>query len=216
MSLATTARRLTRAEAAAQTRRRLLDAARRVFFRTGFHGATVDAIAEEAGFTKGAVYSRFASKADLFLALYEDRQAERRQIFKRLARTAEHDHATAAAWGRVLREERDWLLLLIEFWTYAARDPAIRERFAALHTATRQAIAQTIADGLRSAGRTVPADPEAVALAHMALGNGFALEALLDPVHATSGAYERAHLALARGQRMAEEPAARRRKEPQR
>ncbi len=85
-----------------------------------------------------------------------------------------------------------------------------------MHAATRRAIAQTIAEGTRSAGRTPPADPEALARAHMALGNGFALEALLEPAHATSGAYERAHLALVRGQRMAEETAPRRRKEPQR
>ena len=64
--------RLSRAESAALTRRRLLEAAQRVFFERGFHGASLEAVAEEAA-TKGAVYSRFASKADLFLAYQEER-----------------------------------------------------------------------------------------------------------------------------------------------
>src|SRR5581483_2177482 len=63
--------RRTRSEAKEDTRARLLAAARRVFVREGFHGATVDMVAAEAGFTKGAVYSAFTSKADLFLAVYE-------------------------------------------------------------------------------------------------------------------------------------------------
>src|SRR5947208_10574781 len=68
--------RLTRAESAALTRGRLLEAAQRVFFERGFHGASLEAVAEEAGLTKGAVYSRFESKADLFLAFQEERNAQ--------------------------------------------------------------------------------------------------------------------------------------------
>ena len=59
------------------TRSRLLEAAERVFFGRGFHGASLEAVAEEAGLTKGAVYSRFESKADLFLAFQDERNGEK-------------------------------------------------------------------------------------------------------------------------------------------
>jgi AcrR family transcriptional regulator len=74
-------RRLTRAESAARTRARLLAAAQRVFFERGFHGASLEAVAEEASLTKGAVYSRFESKADLFLAYQEERNQENIRTF---------------------------------------------------------------------------------------------------------------------------------------
>src|SRR5919206_4615632 len=57
----------------AMTRRHLLEAAAIVFARDGFHGATLDAVAAAAGFTKGAVYSNWRSKDDLFVALLDDR-----------------------------------------------------------------------------------------------------------------------------------------------
>ena len=61
----------TRAQRQQETRAALLEAARAVFARDGFHGASLDTIATEAGFSKGAVYSNFASKGDLFLAVMD-------------------------------------------------------------------------------------------------------------------------------------------------
>src|SRR6478609_4630153 len=72
--------RMTRAESKQQTRAAILAAAREVFARDGFHGATLDRVAEAAGFTKGAVYSAFDSKADLFLAVYEAHRAWRHTV----------------------------------------------------------------------------------------------------------------------------------------
>ena len=63
------ATRVTRSERKARTRASCSLAARTVFLRRGFHGASLDEIAEEAGYTKGAVYSNFAGKDDLYLAL---------------------------------------------------------------------------------------------------------------------------------------------------
>jgi AcrR family transcriptional regulator len=65
--------RLSRAEQNDRNRSLLLAAARRVFLARGYYAATLEQIADEAGFSKGVVYSRFASKADMFLALLEDR-----------------------------------------------------------------------------------------------------------------------------------------------
>src|SRR4029077_17666951 len=77
--------RLSRAEQNDRNRALLLAAARRVFLERGYYAATLDQIADEAGFSKGAVYSRFASKADMFLALLEERIAERAAQNARLA-----------------------------------------------------------------------------------------------------------------------------------
>ena len=68
---------MTRAERQQRTRDELVDAAERLFSRQGFHATSIDAVAAEAGFTKGAVYSNFASKEDLFFAVYE-RRVDRR------------------------------------------------------------------------------------------------------------------------------------------
>src|SRR5262245_13490148 len=122
---------LSRAAAKDLTRRRLLDAARRVFLRQGFHATTVDMVALEAGFTKGAVYATFASKADLFLALYAERTEERAAAIEAAAGT-DADREVVQAWADVLRHERSWLLVLLEFWIVAARDPGLRRRFAAI------------------------------------------------------------------------------------
>ena len=76
--------RMSRSERKARTREELLAAARKVFLRRGFHGATLEEIADEAGYTKGAVYSNFAGKDDLYLALlaahYEQRVAAYAEI----------------------------------------------------------------------------------------------------------------------------------------
>ena len=72
---------MTREQSRAQTRERLLDAARSVFARSGFHGASVEEIASEAGYSTGALYSNFEGKEDLFLELME------REIAKHGARS---------------------------------------------------------------------------------------------------------------------------------
>src|SRR5438874_13831188 len=68
----TVAQRLLRAERKERTKSELVAAARAVFLRRGFHAASLDEIAEEAGYTKGAVYSNFAHKDDLFLAVLDE------------------------------------------------------------------------------------------------------------------------------------------------
>jgi len=83
--------RLTRAEQAGRNRVLVLDAARRVFLARGYHNATLEQIADEAGFSKGVVYSQFASKADLFLALLDARIAERAEENARLAESLPGD-----------------------------------------------------------------------------------------------------------------------------
>jgi len=83
MRTAATTPRLTRPERKAQTRERLLATAKEILLRRGFHAATLDDIALHAGVTKGAVYSNFAGKADLFLAVVDAQTRQRTAGFER-------------------------------------------------------------------------------------------------------------------------------------
>jgi AcrR family transcriptional regulator len=172
--------RRSRADQREDTRRRLLDAARRVFLRRGFHGASLDLVAEEAGFTKGAVYSRFDSKADLFLALLDERITERIAEMNAVAAaergTLDLGSALARQWDAKLRTDEAWSLLLIEFRLHAARDQAVNRRYAALHGKLRDAMATFIAAEAEENGEVLPVSPADVARAALAMGTGAVLE----------------------------------------
>jgi AcrR family transcriptional regulator len=177
-------KRLSRAEQNERNRTLVLAAARRVFLARGYHAATLDEIADEAGFSRGVVQSRFGNKADLFLAVLEERIAERAAQNARLA------EGLAGAEGmRVLREhaarrnraERDWGLLLIEFRVHAARDPDLGRRYAAAHARTRQALAGVITDMYERAGQPPPFPPDQTAQMILTVEAGIRLEQAADP-----------------------------------
>jgi AcrR family transcriptional regulator len=128
---------MTRAERSQQTRAELIEAARAVFLRRGFHGASLDEISAEAGYTTGAVYSRFGGKDELFLAVLDDHVDRRLGLFAEAARNApdfteanrQVIHAAVAAG----RDTSSWTPLLMEFWTHAARRPELRDAVRARH-----------------------------------------------------------------------------------
>ena len=156
--------RMSRAESKAATREELLDAARRVFVERGYHGASLELVAGEAGYTKGAVYSAFGSKGLMFLAVYEREIEGRLEAF----RAAGADPvATARDHLARVRREPGWTLALLEFRLHAAaRDAELNAAYADRHRAYLAAL-----------GAEVGTDPMAV----IALGNGFALEQLAMP-----------------------------------
>lgn len=126
---ATPSPRLSRAERQHQTRIALVDAGRGVFARDGFHGARLDRIAEEAGFSKGAVYSNFDSKADLFLAVmdanFELLQGANLDPFVGGSRPDEGD-----IFEEMMRDLRGFGLATLEFIASAARDETLRAGLA--------------------------------------------------------------------------------------
>ena len=172
---------MTRAESKLHTRAAILAAAREVFARDGFHGATLERVADQAGFTKGAVYSAFDSKADLFLAVYEARVAERAARLESLAPRTFADAVGAASgeWRQIMRSQRGWSAALTEFWVHASRDAALRKRFAAAHRSWRRTVGATIEAAAAAGGTQLPMTGERIATAILALGNGLALEGLL-------------------------------------
>jgi AcrR family transcriptional regulator len=169
---------MTRAERQQRTRDELVDAAERLFSRQGFHATSIDAVAAEAGFTKGAVYSNFDSKEDLFFAVYE------RRVDRRVEQMEEAiDHATTAVEelegvmpgaGRVPPAEDGWLSVFFEFWAHVLRHPELKERFAAQHRRVIEPLARTVPSG-------DPAERYQVATARFALQLGMQLERLTQP-----------------------------------
>lgn len=168
--------RLTRAQRRAHTRSELLQAAERRFFVHGYHGTTLDDIADDAGYTKGAVYSTFKSKAGLFLALFDEVVERRLEELRPLLAAQVSDEARFQALAERPVDERNtqFLLLAIEFWTHAAREPAVLEEFAARYRRLRASLAAL-------APRDSPLGGERWAIVTLALANGLALERLIDP-----------------------------------
>lgn len=175
-----------RDEQRALTRRRVLDGAEAVFARDGYHGASVEEIAREAGATTGALYSNFASKEDLFLALFEERIAadvgDYSQIVAEGTTLEEQARGAADRWMAILRERPAYFPLLIEFWAYAVREPRLRDHLAGRFAALRSASARLAVEAAERQGYSPGAEAgELVGLLINALGNGLALEKLADP-----------------------------------
>lgn len=184
----TAVRRQTRAEQQARTRARLIDAAARVFSRRGFQAAGVEEIAEEAGYSHGAVYSNFDGKADLFLAVFEDYMAERvRELAETQAGLADdaplevRARALADQWMDRLARDRESFVLHMEFIAHADRDPELAKRFGTRSAAMREAVSRYIVQYQQEVGEelTMPADDLALVL--RALGIGLAIESLVSP-----------------------------------
>lgn len=176
--------RLTRLEHNQRNRRLVLDAARRVFLARGYHAASLDQIADEAGFSKGVVYSQFDSKADMFLALLEERiderAAENASMVEGLSR-ADGIAALTANAARRERAESDWWLLLIEFRVHAARDSELNRRYAALHARTLDGIARLIERLYERAGEPPPLPSRDLAQLVLTVSVGARLEHAADP-----------------------------------
>ncbi len=178
-------RRLSRAERKAQTREQLLEAAARVFARKGYTGASVDDIADEAGFTVGALYSNFQGKQELFLAAFERHcDQDLAQIQALLAADLPLEQlldAVSRQFGELDAEHRRWWLLSMELWVYAQRDPAARARLAALDRKVRTVIADALERQAARAGQQLPAPATDLAAAMLALWQGLMQQRLVDP-----------------------------------
>ncbi|WP_432010299.1 TetR/AcrR family transcriptional regulator [Streptomyces cucumeris] len=179
-------RRLSRAEAKARTRELLLEAAARVFARKGFTGASVEEIAEAAGFSIGALYSNFGSKEALFLELLSHRQTDRiAEAAQALERHPAGTGEAAADVGRLLIDvadkDIDFAPLQAEFWLYAVRNPHVLDTMAANLRGPRQALEQVISTSLAQHGAPATVPAEAVATVVAALFDGLVRQRRIDP-----------------------------------
>jgi AcrR family transcriptional regulator len=176
--------RLTRAEQTERNRASLLAAARRVFLARGYHGASLDQIADEAGFSKGVVYSQFDDKADLFLTPLEARIEERAASNARAVEGLTGDRGIEILLEHAARFERvepEWGLLVIEFRVHAARDRSLNRRYAAAHARTVAGMERVITRLYERTGEPPPLAPPQLAQLLVAFGAGARLEQAVDP-----------------------------------
>src|SRR3954470_17408841 len=176
--------RLTRAEKQAQTRQALLDAAREVFIGRGFAGASVERITAAAGFTRGAFYSNFSSKEELFAELLQQQVFEgyRAMARERIARGESPPlRDTAEELADVVRDPGWAFPLLLELLAHAGRDPELRNLAAGFWSGTRDLVAQVVASEYANAGIEPTTDPRTIATSLIALDIGLALQHYVDP-----------------------------------
>ncbi|MDR7301243.1 TetR/AcrR family transcriptional regulator [Haloactinomyces albus] len=156
----------------ARTRERLMDAAYRVFSEQGINGAAIEAITDEAGFTRGAFYSNFASKTELFFALTERENRTRLETLRQrfdsviepLGRardkpSREFFEEMVADLLSTQPDTRQWCLMLGEFRLLAMRDPEVAPRFLESARTFRQQLAELTEATARSVGLRFVIDP---------------------------------------------------------
>jgi len=179
---------LSRKERQAETRLRLLDAAEQVFLRRGLQGSSVEEITAEAGFSRGAFYSNFKSKDELFVELLQDR------VYRQYAEMAEQAQEQPGTprdrlrWGAERlrdvqkREEGSWLFRLwLECLTQAARDEDFRKLAATFWSGNRGLLAEQTKEVYEELGSKPPLPPEQIATAMIAMDVGLAVQHLVDP-----------------------------------
>jgi AcrR family transcriptional regulator len=138
------------------TRQTLIDAAAEVFARKGFVAASLDEIAELAGFSRGAIHHHFDSKEDLFLAVLERHNERLLAAFEQRIGSAQpfpiDPAVNAAQWREIHADDGDDVLLMLEFRSYVLRNPALRQRLADVEQRAVTATAEMLAADAKRAG----------------------------------------------------------------
>jgi AcrR family transcriptional regulator len=178
------ATRLRRVEQVERNREIVLAAARRVFLRRGYAGASLEAIAEEAGFSKGVVYSQFGSKPDLFFALLERRIEEWAAQNERIAAQFAGAEGVQELLRAVVQEasvDAGWQYLLTEFRALAMRDANLNQRYAAAHARTVAQLAAVLVRLHERTGLQPAVSVRSMAEFILAQAAGIALERAANP-----------------------------------
>lgn len=174
----------------AETRRRLVDAAYEVFCELGIRDAPVELICDRAGFTRGAFYSNFASKEELFLAVYQVRMAERADRLRDAVAKAVGDAGPEEV-TRVLQEagtlfmaalasDETWYMLVAEFRAQALRQPELRGPTAAAETLFHDQLAEILLGMLDRLGMRLTVEPRSAVVTIVALYETMLERAILD------------------------------------
>lgn len=176
--------RLTRKEKQAHTRSCLMESAARIFARRGLDQASIDEVAADAGYTKGAFYANFKNKEELFLAMLDERFAERLEDLERVltsdASPREQAREGGASYVRHIASDPEWQRLFFEFAAYAARNDEFREELITRYRTLRERIGDAFARHTEKTTEPV-GGKDGLAMALFAMGNGIALEKLLEP-----------------------------------
>jgi AcrR family transcriptional regulator len=172
---------LTRAESQARTRGLIIEAATRLFLREGFQRTSLEQIGEEAGFTRGAVYSNFPSKTAMGIAVIDElyaREAERLEAMLGETASVEEWFDALARWADQTVGDPAWTRLEIELAASSAHEESYRAATAARYEVMR---ARWVAlFGERFGGPAV-LDPEMLGAIVVGLGLGAGVQRAFDP-----------------------------------
>ncbi|MFD0259356.1 TetR/AcrR family transcriptional regulator [Kitasatospora indigofera] len=181
-----------------RTRAALLAAALEVFAEYGFHAAPIEQICERAGFTRGAFYSNFSSKEELFLALFDEHSERVVARITTLVDSISTENLTLQGLVEVLADiepaERDWYLVTTEFTLYAIRDPQAGWALAQHDARLRAEIARCLTEHLARAGRTLTVDADELARLLIAIREGGLAQSYVEPEQLPPGQLERRFL----------------------
>lgn len=171
-------KRLTREESQAQTRATLIAVGRKHFLRYGLGGAVAEKIAEDAGYSRGALYANFDGKEDLFLAVIREEQACRSNMFRSILR----DEPSSRRRLRKMRDtiadlltNRDWIVLQAEFEAGALRSERIRQSFVEIHRQQIHDGGELVRDLLKSSEITSSLKPDDFIMVMNNLAHGLAV-----------------------------------------
>ena len=182
---ATTRERVPREVRTRTTRRKLLRSAEHIFARDGFEAASIEEIADAAGYSRGAFYANFNSKEDLFMALLEDffrRRMADVQSLMEIAKSPQEQARLLRSYYSRIANQKQWVLIFLEYKLFAVRHPRVQIRLQQRLRGLRTGGAQ-ILKGLSTAlGHRTPVSSMTAAVAMGALSNALLLEHLVDPI----------------------------------
>ena len=171
-------------ERARATRRKLLDAAKRIFAQDGFEAARLEDIAAGAGYTRGAFYANFESKEDIFFALFEEWVRERiESLTGALRRHSDPGEKLVALRTHYaeLATDRRLVLISMEFKLFALRHPEAHVRLRSRHRRVRASFGELFSELMSALGKTIPIAYPAASSSLGAVAQGLLLEHLVDP-----------------------------------
>ncbi len=178
------------AERTRATRRKLLDAAKRIFAQDGFEAARLEDIAAGAGYTRGAFYANFKSKEDIFFALFEEWVRERiESLTNALRRHSDPGEKLAALRTHYaeLATDRRLVLISMEFKLFALRHPEAHARLRSRHRRIRASFSELFSEIMGALGQTLPIAYPATSACLGAVSQGLLLEHLVDPKTLSDG-----------------------------
>jgi AcrR family transcriptional regulator len=172
------------------TRRKLLDAAKRIFAQDGFEAARLEDIASGAGYTRGAFYANFESKEDIFFALFEEWVRERIESLTNALRLHSNPSEKLVALRTHYAElatDRRLVLISMEFKLFALRHPEAHARLRSRHRRIRASFAELFSEVMDALGKSIPIAYPAASACLGAVAQGLLLEHLLDPKTLSDG-----------------------------
>ncbi len=175
----------TQAERRAETRSALMRSATKLFAQRGLRDTSIDDVAEEAGYSKGAFYANFKNKEELFLAMLDERFADR---LKEMEEALESDepperqaHRVGVDYAHHIAGDPAWQRLFFEFAAYALRNEDFREELVTRYAALRARMVEIFERRAARLSLAPSISLAEISLMTCAMTDGFALNSLLEP-----------------------------------